>query len=79
MPGVALRSLSLALRGVATIATSRIVALVERPVVKSYFYLRCLVPGYGLCGVPFFGLVMMSNVTAPVPALVCLTLWGLLP
>jgi hypothetical protein len=79
VPGITLRSFLLSLLGVATIATSGIAPLVECPVVRSLSCLRCLVLGYRLCGVPFSGLVMTLNVTAPVQALACLALQGHLP
>jgi hypothetical protein len=73
VPGVALHSFPLSILGVATIAALGIAALVERPVVRSISCFRCLVSGYRLRGVPFSGLMMTLNVTAPVPALASVT------
>jgi hypothetical protein len=79
VPGITLHSFTLVLLSVATIVVLGIEALAECPVVRSLSCCRCLIPGYRLREVPFFGLVMMLNVVAPVVALACLLLRGLLP
>jgi hypothetical protein len=73
-----LRSFPLALLSVATIAMSRIAAFAECPIVRSLFYFRCLIPRYGLSGIPLPGLMVMSNVTTHIPTLTCLMLRRLL-
>ena len=77
-PGIMLHSFLLALLGVATITTLGFVALAECLVVRSLSFFRCLVPRYGLSGIPFSSLVMTLNITTPVPTLACLALRGLL-
>jgi hypothetical protein len=79
VPGITLRSFSLVLMGVATIATLGIVELAEHHVVRSLSCLGCLVLIYGLHGVPFSGLMMTLNVTTSVSPLACHTLRWLLP
>lgn len=79
VPSIMLRSFLFTFLGVATIAASGIATLVEHRVVRSLFYLRCLVSIYGLRGVPFSGLVVTLNVMTPVPVLACLALWGSSP
>lgn len=79
VPSIMLCSFLLTLLGVATIAASGIIALVERHVVRSLSCLKCLIPRYGLRGVPFSGLVVTLNVMTPILALACLALRGLLP
>lgn len=71
-----LRLFRLALLGVATIGNCSVVGC---PIVRSLSCFRCLVPRYGLSGVLFSNLVMMSNVTMPIPTFLCLSLSGLLP
>ena len=65
----------LVILGVATITTSRVSAFVERLVISSFSCFICLVSRYKMSGVPLSGLVVTPNV----PALMRLTLWGLLP
>jgi hypothetical protein len=71
-------SFLLVLLGVATITTSGIAVLAERPVVMSCSCFRC-VPGYGLSRITFPGLMVMSNLMAPASTSACLTLWGSSP
>jgi hypothetical protein len=73
------RLFPLTLLGVATITASGIATLVAHSIVRSLSCFRCLIPGFGQSGVPFSGLVMMSNVTTPVPMFLRLVLRGLLP
>jgi hypothetical protein len=73
-----LRSFPLALLSVATIAVLGIAAFAECPIVRSLFYFRCLILGYGLSGILLPGLMVTSNVTTPIPILTFLALRRLL-
>jgi hypothetical protein len=64
---------------VATIAVPGVAAFMERLVVRSLSYFRCLVSGYGLSGILFPGLMVTANVMTHVPTLACLVLRGSFP
>jgi hypothetical protein len=65
--------------GVATITTVGVAAFSESSFVGGFPYFRGLIPGDGLCWIPFPGFMVTPHVAAPVLALAYVAMGGFLP